>query len=181
MKNIIKVALLIAFSFCLSFNTLSAQEHEKESQHNESAHSHHPHKHHVALFNGATSNLDHETTAYTIGLDYEYRFSKIVGATLLGEYVATSSSEILAGAGLLFHPYRGLKVVTAPMVLFAEEHNEEHHNTSIEKQDKKATFAFRFSAAYDFYIGNLSLGPVINYDLGETNSISYGVAVGIGF
>lgn len=181
MKNTITVALLIALSFYVSVNALSAQEHTDKTLHNEIIHSHHPHKHHVALFNGATTNLDHETTAYTVGLDYEYRFSKIVGATLLGEYVAASSSEIIAGAGLLFHPYKGLKIVTAPMVLFAEESSDEEHATNIEKDDKQATFAFRFSVAYDFYVGNFSIGPVINYDLGETNSINYGVAVGIGF
>jgi hypothetical protein len=149
--------------------------------HNNDTHSHHPHKHHLALFNGATTNLDHEPTAYALGVDYEYRFSKLVGATLLGEYVAADSEEILAGAGLLFHPYKGLKLITAPMLLFAEEHPEGGHETHEVKTDKEAEFAFRFSAAYDFYIGNLSLGPVINYDLGKTNSISYGVAVGIGF
>jgi len=175
------IGIMAAISFCLSFTQLSAQEHGTELYEIAGSHSHHPHKHHVALFNGATTNLSHETTAYTIGLDYEYRFSKIVGLTILGEYIAATSEEIIAGAGLLFHPYKGLKLVTAPMLMFAESHNITHNYSEMEEQKKEASFAFRFSTAYDFYVGKLSIGPVINFDLGETNSISYGVAVGMGF
>ena len=169
----------MATALLFVFGSLSAQEHS--AHHETDAHSHHPHKHHVAIFNGATSNLTHNNTAYTVGFDYEYRFSKLVGATVIGEYISTSSSEIIAGAGLLFHPYKAFKFVGAPLAIFAEEHNEGHQPAHHEDGKKEASFAFRFSAGYDFYAGNISIGPVVNYDLGKTDAISYGVAVGIGF
>ncbi len=39
-------------------------------------HSHKFQKHHFALFNGVTSNFDHQSTGYSIGLDYEDRINK---------------------------------------------------------------------------------------------------------
>ncbi|MBJ7881998.1 hypothetical protein [Gelidibacter salicanalis] len=136
----------------------------------------HTGKHHLAIFNGATTNFTHQSTSYTLGLDYEYRVSKLIGLGVLGELILAESEEILAGVAAFVHPYKGLKFITAPLVAFAEEHTATGHEAK-----KEASFLFRIGVGYDFHIWKLSYGPAVNFDFGKTEAVNYGLAIGYGF
>ena len=166
--------LILILGYIVLGNTLIYAQHLNED-HNPEAHNHFS-KHHIALFIGATTNFSHESTSYTIGLDYEYRFSKFLGLGLFGEYIVSEPEEILAGLAVYAHPFKGAKLLAAPLLVFSEGlHDTEH------EPGKAANFAFRIAAGYDFHIGNLSIGPVVNFDIGATKAISYGLSIGFGF
>ncbi|TXE10497.1 hypothetical protein ES711_00895 [Gelidibacter salicanalis] len=164
--------LLILFCFTLGHTQSYAQLNDKI---NEPLSQTRSGQHHIALFNGATSNFTHNTTAYTVGLDYEYRLSKLIGLGVLGELILTESEEILAGIAVIVHPFKGLKFSAAPLVAFAEEHAMGH------EAKKKASFLFRVGVGYDFHVWKLSYGPAVNFDFGKTESLNYGLAMGYSF
>lgn len=179
-KAALKTLLVVLFS--VSFIISYAQHHEDASHsegthHEEGAHEGHEfHKNHVALFNGATTNLTHNLTSYSIGLDYEYRFSKMIGAGVLGEFVASESPEMLVGISVFTHPYKGAILFVAPMALFASE-----EEGAAEAEDSELPLAIRIGAGYDFHFGKLSVGPSVSYDMGNTSALAYGLAIGFGF
>ncbi len=177
MKPTIWITTII-LSLLVSGQTI-AQNHDEHKEHN-GDHHHDFHKHHIALFNGATTNFDHDATDYTVGIDYEFRFCQKFGAGIVGEYVATDSGEWIFGVPVFYHPCGGLKLFAAPLAVFAEEHHDNGHNTNHDSK-KEASFSFRIGAAYDFHFGKFSVGPSIDYDMGDTKAFVYGLALGIGF
>ena len=119
--------LILILGYLLLGNTLIYAQHHNENS-NQEAHDHLS-KHHIALFNGVTTNLDHNSTAYTLGLDYEYRFSQLLGIGLLGEYIFSEPKEILGGISMFVHPFKGAKIVAAPMLLFSEGSHDSAHES----------------------------------------------------
>jgi len=168
--NNLKLPLVCLF---LSNTCIYAQLQEEGSKQESQNHSS---KHHIALFNGATTNFSHESTSYTIGLDYEYRISKLLGIGLLGEVILADSEEFLTGVAVCAHPFKGTKLIAAPLVVFSEEHHSEGHEIK-----KESSFAFRIGAGYDFHVGKLSLGPTVDFDFGKTEALNYGLSIGFGF
>lgn len=82
------------------------------------------HANHVSLFAGA-STLTGETpeggsgTAFTLGLDYERRLTRIIGLGLLAEYVAGGVGRaFFLGVPLFVHPVGGLGLTLASGVEF---------------------------------------------------------------
>ena len=173
MKNKMKHLVLITIALFLSSTFIYAQHNEEHSKHE--SHNHYS-KHHVALFNGATTNFSHELTSYTIGIDYEYRLSKFIGIGFLGEYITSKPEEFLTGVGVIAHPFKGIRLLATPLMVYAEENNNEGNDVK-----KETSFSFRIGTGYDFHIGKLSVGPSINYDFGNTNAISFGITTGFGF
>lgn len=81
----------------------------------------------------------------------------------------------MAGVSVFVHPYKGMKFIAAPLIVFLEEpHGQGELN-------KETEFAFRIGAGYDFHVHNLAIGPSVNFDFGKTNAINYGISVGVGF
>src|SRR5690606_41942393 len=74
------------------------------------------------------------------------------------------------------HPFKGTKLIAAPLVVFSEEHHSEGHEIK-----KESSFAFRIGAGYDFHVGKLSLGPTVDFDFGKTEALNYGLSIGFGF
>ncbi len=151
-----------------------AQLHE---EHSTESHLHEQnHKNHLALFNGATTNLDHGSTAYTIGLEHEYRISKLIGSGSLLEYVAAEHAEIIIGLPFFIHPHNGLKIIAAPLIILGKETNE----PTMESRTT-TDFAFRIGFGYDFHLGAWSFGPDAYFDYGHSKSLVYGLSIGLGF
>ncbi len=176
----------VAVILCLLFGTgitICAQhdDHKDDKHHKHDDHGHH-HKHHLAIFNGATTNFDHESTGYSLGVDYEYRISDLIGTGLIAEYVFTGEGEAIVGIPLFLHPVGNLKALVAPIAINAEkhEHNDghghDHHET-----EKEWHFGARIGLAYDFHLGKLSIGPSVSTDIANTTALVYGIAIGIGF
>ena len=171
-----KMVLITLFGFFVT--SVSYAQHHEEGHENEKENSHH-HKHHIAVFNGAASNFTHHYTHYSIGLDYEYRFGNFLGAGIIGEYVAIEKGEFVGGLPVFMHFTRELKLVVAPLIINREEHhNHDHHD---EETSRVTDSAFRLGASYSFHLGKFALSPSVNYDVGESNSLVYGLNIGLGF
>ena len=130
-------------------------------------HGHEYHKHHVAVFLGNTHDYHSEDT-FTVGVDYEYRFSQYVGLGALVDFAGTKFDITVLGGGLFFHPWNDLRVLAAG--------GNEHHSGDDE-------FLVRLGVMYDFFINDWSVSPTVNVDLlesGHENWI-YGIALGRGF
>lgn len=170
MKNMGIKLLLLGLLWPLTHLSSWAQH----TEHHGNSHSFHPH--HLALFNGATTSLEQSTTAYTLGLDYEFRFSEKLGVGLLGEIIFAEESELIAGIPLFYHPLGGLKIMAVPMLQWAQKIAPGSAEAS-----PTALFAGRIALGYDFHLGSFSLGPEIGFDLGETQSVVFGISIGKGF
>lgn len=152
------------------------KKHSKKAEHH--GESHHVHSHHLAIFSGATNNIDAEHTDFTLGAEYEYRlpiWQNRLGIGVIGERVFADQPEnILAGAALL-HVGKGLKFLAAPGVVFAK--HESHGETETVKE-----FLFRTGVAKDFHVGRFSVTPALNFDFIKGHvSVVYGLTFGKGF
>jgi len=171
MKSNVYISITMCIVLVLGNIQLYAQ-HNETGEHGSGSH----HKNHLAIFNGVTTNLEHESSAYTMGIDYEFRFSSYIGLGILGESIFAEQNELIAGIPIFFHPCNNAKIITAPMLLFAEEIIEGSTETEM-----VSSFSLRIGAGYDFHIWKLSVGPSINFDFGEANAINYGLSIGFGF
>lgn len=178
MKNKVIGFTLTVMCIMLHNTSLYAQHHDEHAK--QVSHDHHS-KHHVAIFNGATTVSSHEITAYTIGVDYEYRISNLLGMGVIGELINTESNEFVTGISVIAHPIKGLKFVAAPLIVYCVPHQTDEHHVDTHHIEREANLFFRIGAGYDFHLGKFSVGPSINYDFGKAQAISYGISLGIGF
>jgi hypothetical protein len=143
----------------MPFQALAAEEAHEE--HRES----HYHRHHVGLMLGNTHEEGEDE--FTIGLDYEYRFSQYFGIGLIGEYVGEDAREGV-GMGLLFiHPYKGFRFLAG---------------AGVKPKAEETKFIWRLGIGYRFPIGNWTIAPEFNVDFTEGRVVEvYGVSFGYGF
>ena len=119
----------------------------------------------MELFLG-NSHEDHKD-GFAAGLVYEYRLNQMFGTGGIVEYVGGDFEEWAVGVPIFIHPYKGLRFVFSPGLLF-----EEH----------ETLFLFRTGLAYEFEIDRLSITPEFNVDFVDSEEILvYGVSFGYGF
>jgi hypothetical protein len=172
----LKIISIFLSALCISsfvYSQEHEEDHKKQDKHN------HYHKHHLALFNGATTNFTHSSTDYSLGIDYELRLTKTFGLGLLGEYIFTDNGEFIAGVPAFLHFAKSLKITGAPLLIYKEEHIDDH--THHNEANMKTIFAFRVGISYGFHLGKLAVAPAINFDMGESSALVYGLNIGIGF
>ena len=125
-------------------------------------------KHHaVGVFFGGTNVSS--TTEATLGLEYEYKFTKKIGAGVLYEYTpgAHDGDGASIYMGLLHvHPWKELR-------LSVGYGREKIHYPGSESED-----IWRLGVAYDFHLGDLGLAPTLAFDRvdGKTAKV-FGVAL----
>ncbi len=122
----------------------------------------------VGLFIGATTKTNGDTE-FAIGLEYERRFTDLLGAGLVVEWEPDFEERVLAAPALFVHPVGELLITVAPGAQFEE--NGTH-------------FVFRLGAAWEFELGHgLALAPTLNYDFveGAHDAISYGLVLNFAF
>ena len=147
------------FLLTMPSQVLAAEE--KQEEHKES----HYHRNHVGLFLGSTHEEGEDE--FTIGLDYEYRFSQYVGIGVLLEYVGEDDREGVGMVPLFLHPYRGFRWVAA---------------AGLKPKAEETKFIWRLGIGYRFPIGNWTIAPEFNLDFTEGNTVEvYGVSFGYGF
>ncbi len=129
---------------------------------------HHDQRHHVSVVLAGTSVSDADETAFTAGLDYEYRLSKLLGAGFVVEraFGEIDSTTILAVADI--HLWRGLAIQVGPGVEILED--EEYA-------------VGRIGALYEFELDEgFTISPQFHYDASSgEDAIVFGVALGRGF
>lgn len=179
MQRTLSILTLILFTGLLAFG----QDDGHHDDQHKTGHGSHHHKHHMALFNGATTSFGHHFTAYSTGLDYEYRLADFFGTGFMAEVVHAATREYIAGIPFFIHPYKGFKIIAAPVVMVSEHQEIEvvHHKAAETTNEQEAQLGVRLGVGYDFHLGRFSAGPVVNYDfINNMGSAVYGISIGIG-
>ncbi|MEO0690878.1 MAG: hypothetical protein AAFY51_11340 [Pseudomonadota bacterium] len=121
--------------------------------------------HHLSVISGLTYVDEADETAYTLGIDYEYRVSDLLGVGFVAEraFGNVEATTLLAVAD--FHLTEGLAMQVGPGIEFAE--GEE--------------FAVgRFGVLYEFELGGgFTISPQAHYDLSELED-AFVFVVGVG-
>lgn len=139
-----------------------------EESHMADGHDHHAfHRHHVAVFVGGTHDY-HDEDAFTVGMDYEYRFTELFGAGVLIDVAGGDIESAVIGGGLFIHPWKELRFLTAVGKEFHNGHGE---------------FVVRLGSLYDFHIDQWALSPAVLLDVLESGHLNvvYGLGIGRGF
>jgi hypothetical protein len=169
----------------------AGEGHEGSEEHGEE---HEFHKHHFAVIISSTESPEEhgeehngdghgdthgegssggkDDPDFTIGFDYERRFTKRFGFGGMIDWVAEGRREFLGGPIAFLHPFAGSKFWVAPLA-----------------ERVRATgdwdLVWRIGAGWDFEIGKsgkYSIAPNINYDIAEEHELwVLGVAFGMGF
>jgi hypothetical protein len=112
-----------------------------------------------------------DETAFTVGVDYEYRLSNWVGVGGLIDYAGGHLEERIVAAMVIVHPTPPLAVLRAA----GQDHRVEHGHT-------ENTFVVRIGAVYYFEAGRFGIGPsyFIDSTNGETLHV-FGIVIATGF
>lgn len=122
--------------------------------------------HHVSVLLAGTA--EEQESAPSIGLDYEYRASDVLGIGLVAEYAFEDidATTLLAVADI--HFTKELAIQTGPGVEFIESDE---------------VFVYRIGVLYEMELrGGYTVSPQLHYDMtsGE-NALVFGLAFGVGF
>jgi hypothetical protein len=120
----------------------------------------------VELFLGNTQAGS--TNGATIGITYERRFTRLLGAGGFVEYTGGDFDNSAVGADIVFHPHAGWVFKLSPGAEF---------------ESGEASALFRIGAAYDFEVApNWFLSPEVNVKLLEgEKEVIYGLSIGHDF
>ena len=122
--------------------------------------------HHLSIIAGATIiDAQESESAFTLGLDYEYRVSDRLGLGVVVEHAfgPIESTTLLAVADI--HLWKGLAIQTGPGVEFID--------------DKEEAFVLRLGALYEWELGDgFTVSPQVHYDFSDAEDA---VVVAIGF
>ncbi|MHC4549716.1 MAG: hypothetical protein ACYTEZ_13170 [Planctomycetota bacterium] len=111
------------------------------------------HPHMLNLFLGYTD--DRAGDGFTIGLDYEYRFSKPVGVGGYVDYVAGDIDVVVLGVAAYGHPWKELVLVVAP---------------GVEVGHGQSDALVRLGGFYEIPVGDYFVSPAFYVDLVEGKS-----------
>jgi len=123
-------------------------------------------KNQISLFLGAISNRD--ANAFAVGLDYQYRFNKIIGAGALVDYAGGSIESLLIGPALYLHAWH-FEFTIAPTVEFS---------------GGDVAWPIRLGVAYEFeLLKGVSISPAVFFDTerNDESALVYGLAFGFEF
>ena len=117
----------------------------------------------ISLFLGATSGS--EDTAFTIGVDYQYRISNVFGVGALLDFAGGDFKSTLVAPALFLH-LKKFSFTLAPGAEFS---------------DDETTMVLRLGASYEFELSRFSISPAIFYDTerGGDPALVYGLSFGI--
>jgi len=114
----------------------------------------------IGVFLGSSTVKGEDDNEFTFGLEYEYHFSKLLGAGLIVEHSPDAHhnddvSVVLAAVHI--HPVGGLRLTVGA----GREYIHGHHPHDVSM--------WRLGTAYDFHFDSFSIAPTINVDfIGDT-------------
>ena len=118
----------------------------------------------LSLFAGITD--DRGDNVFSMGLDYEYHLSELIGVGGLLDVAGGDVRSFVVGVPVFVHPVGGLLLLAAPGV--------EHQN------DGSNEFLIRIGVGWEFEVGErFVLTPILNVDFVDGDKVYvYGVAFG---
>jgi hypothetical protein len=187
MRAVARVALALLLVVSLAAPA-GAQQHGQEHQpeHEAGGHGEHEfHRHHFVVFLGITEGeVEKEAeastrsggeavevedeSAFTVGLEYEYRLNRRWGVGALVDFAGKDTRTGVVAIPAVLHVGADWKMYAGP----GFEKNKEHD----------AEFLVRVGVLYDFHVGRFTIAPAINVDFVDDEEILvYGLNIGRGF
>ena len=161
---VILCVLLLGGLLALSAQPAMTQEaeHEKGEEWAEEG------RHELGLFLGITTKEG--DTGISVGLDYEYRLSRLFGIGGVAEYTGADFREGLLGVPFYWHAWRELKLVAAPSV-------------EIEPAERSGEFVVRLGGEYGFPVrSGIEIAPALYFDVSsEDVAVVVGATVATSF
>jgi hypothetical protein len=125
------------------------------------------HENHVSLLIGATTNLSHDETSFTLGVDYERRLNPRWGTGLFGEVTFADETEVIIGVPAIHHLKGGIDLIAGIGAEFVDGESE---------------FLLRLGGAYKVERKGLSIGPFLYWDtVSGDSALVYGLGIGKSF
>ena len=150
----------------------AAEEQVKEDNHGEEHHGDQHggersfHANLIGVFTGVTSK-NRRNASFTLGLEYNRRFTEHFGMGLLAERVFADEQFNVYAVGFAYY-FSPWKVYVAPGVEHSKEHGDE--------------FLLRFGVEYAFEIGGFEIAPQIDVDFVDGDEVFViGLTFGKGF
>lgn len=164
--------LFISLILFVTTHDLSAQSHGHSGTIPAMHHTYHHDN--IEVFTGNTSFPEHQTSHFTIGLDYEHRFNfwhHHLAVGVLMDYempTAEEQGEFIVVPTLMYYPFRrAFKVFTGGGMAFV---------------DRSQYAVFRSGAAYEIELGShLLIAPTMGMDYSGKTHWFYGLCTGWGF
>jgi len=123
--------------------------------------------HHLSIINGGTTILEDGRTAYTVGIDYEYRYSDLLGFGFVAEQAVGNVDAFTFLAVADIHIWKGLAIQVGPGLEFTEEEDG---------------LVFRSGVLYEFeFFDHWTLSPQAHFDFAHEDSFVFGIAIGRSF
>ena len=116
----------------------------------------------VAFFMGATD--DDQEVAFTLGVDYEYRFARRFGLGGLIDFALGDLRSFVLGVPVFFHPSERWKLFAAP---------------GFERRESDNNFLVRLGAGYSFDVGPVDLEPSFQVDFVDEDEVSEVFILGV--
>ena len=124
--------------------------------------------HHLSLVIAATDIREEDETAFTLGIDYEYRVSELLGLGFVAEHAfgEVDSTTLIAAADV--HLWQGFAIQLGPGVEFAEG---------------EAFLMGRIGTIYEVELGSgFTIAPQFHYDFSDgEDAVVFGAAFGRAF
>lgn len=125
-------------------------------------------RHELGAFLGIS--IKEDDSGISVGVDYEYRLSRLFGIGAVAEYTGADFREGLLGVPFYWHAWRELKLVAAPAV-------------EIEPAERSGWFVVRLGGEYGFPVRpGVDIAPALYIDLSsEDVAVVVGASVATGF
>ena len=173
--RVLRTVILLATVATIGAAGASAESESAEDRGHHVHGDHAMHPNHIAVFVGLThgggsEEGEEETSAATIGLEYERRLSRKVGIGVLAEYVDGDRRDHVGMALVSLRPGRRAKLILG---------------AGLERHEGKGEYAFLgrvgFGYAFEPVPGN-SVSPEINLDFVDGHTlVVVGATIGWGF
>ena len=171
------VSLLLGLAMTLAPAAFAAQDEEDAPGDASHAGTHEFHRNHLAVFLGITQGGEvhgggKEDNPFTVGLDYERRFTPLLGVGFMADYLAGERREYVIGFPVIFHA-GDARFYVAPGW---------ERSTDSPRRPRENEFMVRLGFLYDFDVGPIILSPAASIDrVDGENLIVLGFTVGWGF
>lgn len=174
------------FLFC----AIGAYSQDDSHDHDEHGHSHEKHDH----FHNNEIGISLAPTFFSgereqaVYLGFHGHYVKRLGETRFGaglgvEYIFDESKHQTYSLVLQYSPTYRLHLVAAPGVAVEEgehAHDEHAHEEEGEEEAHEVVFAIHIEAVYEFELGPIDMGPVIEFAYDE-HDVHYSLGVHIAF
>jgi len=182
----VKIIIQISFALLLFSSPIAFGQHEQTESNGEhdsggEGHGHHLKKNFIAIFTGATTQLEEDKdTDFTLGLDYVRHFSKLPrwGVGVFGEVIFGKHTEYLFGLPIYFFPTNNFWLRAGPTWEIHKE--EEKSESGMNETTTETNFALRTGLGYDFEVKGFVVVPNVSFDFfrDKNTSLVWGLHLG---